>query len=100
YVIIIFDLYWLFRVISISVYLILGYSKVQKTAEINWLELCEKSAQLKPSLKKIDSRLAILEKEHSFHPDQKGPFHMGTKKYPSIKYRELINQKKELLKLK
>ncbi len=100
YVIIIFDLYWLFRVISISIYLILGYFKVQKTSEINWLELCKKSTQLKSSLKQIDSCLEILEKEHGFHPDQKGPFHMGTKKYPSIKYRELINQKKELLNLK
>jgi len=100
YIVIIFDLFWLFRVISISTYLILGYFRVQRTARTDWLELCKKSARLNTSLKKIDQEIKGLEKEHGFGPSQKGPFYVGIKRHYLTKYRDLINQKKELLKLK
>ncbi len=100
YIVIIFDLFWFFRVVSISTYLILGYFKVHKTAAIDWLSLCKKSSQLTTSLKQINNKLRFLEKEYDFNPKQKGPFHLGVKKEPFEKYRLLLDQKKELLKLK
>ncbi len=100
YIVIIFDLFWLFRVMSMSVYLILGYFNVQKASRTDWLNLCKKSAGLKSSLKQINGQLKKLEKEHGFSPSQKGPFSFGIKRHYLAEYRDLLNQKKELLKLR
>ncbi|MFC1651893.1 glycosyltransferase family 2 protein [Patescibacteria group bacterium] len=100
YIVILFDLFWFFRVVSMSVCLILGYSRVQKTSHIDWLGLCKKSAGLNASLKKINREIKELEKEHGFKTSQRGPFHVGVKGHYLAQYRVLINQKKELLKLR
>ncbi len=41
YFIILFDLFWLFRVVYIFVYLMIAYRRFRKAIKINWFEKCE-----------------------------------------------------------
>ncbi len=76
YFIIVFDFYWLIRVLYLLLYLLVSYIRYQKAIKINWLEKCEKIKgatdfyhlvflpTYKEGIEVYDSTLSALEKSN------------------------------------
>jgi len=61
-----FDLYWLFRALSMGVHLILGYSAIKYESQINWLQRCQKISHLASYKQELERKIAHLESSLSF----------------------------------
>jgi len=62
--IIVFDIYWLLRTIYISAYSIAAYKKMQRHKQIDWMEVCLKTADPGKYLEEIREKCAALKKDY------------------------------------